>query len=205
MRGLPITLFDHEAVCDAIRAAGDFYEAQVLDAVRERRPRELGIVDAGAHIGNHSLYWLAFVRPAWLLACEPQPEVYELLVRNLAPYSQASAWQVALSDLPRTVLMRPDEVNRGRTTIAPDGTLAVPAVALDDVPLPGNLSLVKVDVEGHQASVLLGAYHLLHRHHPALLVEDGEGVVERTLGLMHLGRYRCVGEWPGANYLWEWQ
>jgi len=198
-------MFDHEAVCDAIRAAGDFYEARVLDDVRARRPREVGIVDAGAHIGNHSVYWCAFVQPAWLLACEPQPEVHALLAANLAPYPQARAECVALSDTARTVRLRPDPVNRGRATIADDGTLAAPAVPLDDVPLPGGVSLVKVDVEGHQAHVLLGAFHLLHRWHPALLVEDGEGIVERTLALMRLGRYRRVMEWPGANSLWEWQ
>ena len=203
LRGVELELFEHEAVCDAIRASYDFYEAAILDDLLVRRPSEGVIVDVGAHIGNHAAYWLAFAQPLMLYAFEPQPVCYELLRRNLAAYWQAVLLPLALSDAPGWVKLEVDEVNRGRTRISPDGDVPALAVRLDDLGIDG-ITLLKVDVEGWQAHVLRGARATLSRWHPALLVEDEEDVVGQTLCDLYLCGYRHVAEWPGANHLWEW-
>jgi FkbM family methyltransferase len=205
LRGVPLELFEHEAVCDAIRAAGDFYEAPLLDELRSRRPSEGVIVDVGAHIGNHSVYWSAFVPHAAILAFEPAPETFALLYRNLGLASRGTALadRVALSDRCGSLTMRVDPVNMGRTRVDPDGELRVRAARLDDYGLDG-VTLVKVDVEGWQEHVLEGARETLARCRPALLAEDEEDTVEPTLAGLGLDGYRRVASWPGANHLWEW-
>jgi FkbM family methyltransferase len=199
----PLELFDHEAVCDAIRAAEDWYEGPVLRRLGERGRQEGLIVDAGAHIGNHSVYWLENANPSSLLALEPMPETFDLLRRNLARYPNAIALPLALSSDPGMVRLVRDEVNLGRSYIAREGTVRAVAVRLDDLPVDG-ISLLKVDVEGWQAHVLRGARAALTRWHPAILVEDIEQVVGQTLADLSLGGYRLTESMPGANYLWEW-
>jgi FkbM family methyltransferase len=199
LRGYSLRLFRHEAVCSVIRDTGDFYEAGILDALRERRPHEGVILDVGAHIGNHSVYWTAFVPHDLLVAFEPAPESYALLRENVPA---ALTLPLALSDVSGIARMRQDEVNRGRTRIDPDGDLPVLTVRLDDLGL--EPSFVKLDVEGWQARVLRGGRQTLARWRPALLIEDGEGDVGPTLRGLGLDGYQLTVGFPGANYLWEW-
>lgn len=198
-----LAMFDYEAVCDLIRATGDYYEGPLLRAVTERRPREGVIVDAGAHIGNHSVYWLETSSPVRVMAFEPMPETFSLLAQNLSPYPNAIAIPLALSDIPGPVSMVRDEANRGRSHISEAGWVPAQAMRLDDLALEG-VSLLKVDVEGWQANVLRGAHRTIRRCHPALWVEDEEGMVAPTLRGLGLGGYAMVMEMPGENYLWEW-
>lgn len=199
LRGYPLRLFRYEAVCSSIRESGDFYEAGILDALRDRRPRESVILDIGAHIGNHSAYWTAFVPYDLLVAFEPTPESFALLRENVP---QALCLQLAVSDVPGPVALRRDEVNRGRTRVDPDGDVRALGVRLDDLGLCP--SFIKLDVEGWQSRVLRGARQTLARWRPALLIEDGEDEVALTLRELGLDGYRATVAYPGANYLWEW-
>lgn len=200
LRGVSFELYEHEAVCDTIRREGDFYEAAILDALRARHPAQRVIVDAGANIGNHAAYWSAFVPHEAILAFEPEPENFALLVRNLAHDPSAFCYRAALSDRAGTTRMVIDTQNRGRTRIVEDGPLEVRCFRLDALGLDG-VTLLKIDVEGHQAPVLGGAIETLERCRPTVLVEDEDGSAGRVLA--GLG-YRHLAEWPGANHLWEW-
>lgn len=202
VRGVTLQLWEHEALCDAIRAAGDFYEAVILDDLRRLRPRERTIVDAGANIGNHAAYWTAFVPHRRLICFEPMPDAYELLCLN-AP--DAERYELALSDGPGYVYMREDGVNRGRARVSHDGQVIVPRACLDDFGLR-DVSLLKLDVEGHECRALAGARRTVARSHPAIIVE--EEVPDRfgeALSMLGFGGYRQVCSWPGRNFLWEWQ
>ena len=114
---------------EVIRQTGDFYEAAILDELREMYPEQRTIVDVGANIGNHAAYWQAFV-PHTLLHCfEPIPDNYELLLLN-AP--GAVNHPCALSDVNGWLRMRLDPVNMGRSHVVNTrGDLKVNARRLD--------------------------------------------------------------------------
>ena len=99
VRGIPLTVYQTEAVSEVIRQTGDFYEAAILDELREMFPTQRTIVDVGANIGNHSAYWSAFVPHTAIHAFEPVPNNYELLIKN-AP--GAVCHPAALSDVQGT-------------------------------------------------------------------------------------------------------
>jgi len=50
----------------------------------------------------------------------------------------------------------------------------VPVKRLDDYEFEGKVGFIKIDVEGHEESVLQGAISLLERDHPSLLIEIEE-------------------------------
>lgn len=200
LRGVRLRVFPYEAVSEAIRQAGDFYEANVLDDLRALYPVQRTIVDVGANIGNHAAYWSAFVPHEAIVAFEPVPESFTLLRLNLRHDPSARLHRKALSDHRGLVWMAVDRVNMGRSRVAATGSLRVPCLRLDDVPLR-FVSLIKVDVEGQQGAVLRGARRTIERWRPMLLVEDEEGLVPETLARLGL-RYVRVRSWPGANHLW---
>ena len=200
LRGVRLRVFQYEAVSEAIRQAGDFYEADVLDDLRALYPEQRVILDVGANIGNHTAYWSAFVPHEAIVAFEPVPESFTLLRMNLRGDPTVRLHQKAVTDHSGWETMTVDRVNMGRSCLDPAGSLRVPAVRLDALPLR-NVSLIKVDVEGCQDRVLLGGQRTIERWRPLLLVEDAEGLVAPTLARLGL-RYARVRSWPGANHLW---
>lgn len=199
VRGLPMALHpEGEGLCNMIRASGDFYEAPILDYIAARYPDQRVIVDAGANIGNHSLYWAAFMQPEAVHAFEPLPDNLRLLEANVALWPSVVVHPVALSDAPAVLRMTPVPTNMGASAVTADGLEIVAAAPLDSFGLD-DVTLLKIDVENHERQVLAGAAETIARCHPLVLVEDWTG----TCGALLPG-YELEAEWPGSNRLWRW-
>jgi hypothetical protein len=64
-----------------------------------------------------------------------------------------------------------------------EGTIDVPVTTLDGFSREAGLErldLIKIDVEGHEESVLRGASDVIARHHPVLLVEIDPPKLDRA-------------------------
>jgi FkbM family methyltransferase len=201
LRGVRLRLHpEGEGVSDGIRRSGDFYEAAILDYVRNRHLGQRVIVDAGANVGNHTAYFARFLAHDRIHAFEPIAANYALLCENVAAFATVTTHQVALSDGPRVLRMEPNPANMGACLVTDEGSLEVDAVALDSLGL-SNVTLVKVDVENHEATLLLGAAETIARDHPLILIEDWTygGIAEMLPG------YEMEMAWPDAfTYLYRW-
>lgn len=139
-------------------------------------------LDIGANIGYVSCLLLARIPGSHVFCVEPQPGIAALLAGNLKRFPQ-DRWtllQAALSDAEGEGHLELDVVNRGASTIvtAPSQkTVSVPLLPAAQV-LAGfdTLDLVKMDIEGHEETVLRSARDQLARLQPrAILYEDKEG------------------------------
>jgi FkbM family methyltransferase len=143
------------------------------------------VVDAGANIGTHTVAFAKSVGPEGLVvAFEPQRLVYQSLCGN-----------VALNGLTNvTSLLAAVGAARGRIffpTLDPRATQnfgavrgssepageAADVIPIDDLGLK-RCALIKVDVEGMEASVVEGARETIARCRPALFLEND--TVERS-------------------------
>lgn len=139
-------------------------------------------LDIGANIGYVSCLLLQRLQGAHVFCIEPQPGVAALLRGNLARFPQ-ERWTIleaALSDAEGEGHLELDVVNRGASTIviAPSQkTVSVPLLPAAQVLAPfASLDLVKMDIEGHEETVLRSARDELGRLQPrAILYEDKEG------------------------------
>lgn len=158
-------------------------------------------LDIGADVGEFTIAMLASSRS--VIAFEPRPaQARDLASMFDAVGAPVRVEAVALSDKPGVAAMRLVESEPGRSTIDTDNALgdvnrgevqaiSVPIKRLDDLHLD-DVGMVKVDVEGHELAVLLGATDTLARNRPALLVEAEErhhsnAVAEITKLLTGLG------------------
>jgi FkbM family methyltransferase len=137
--------------------------------------KESVVFDIGANVGFYTLLAAAITAPKGkVVAFEPLPRNLALLRRHLAlnKISNVIIFEAAVTDRSGTALFVADS-DPSMAKIATSGKLKVKAVALDDlvssgvVPAPTHL---KIDVEGAEARVLLGAEQLLRTHQPQIFL-----------------------------------
>jgi FkbM family methyltransferase len=167
-------------------ALGRFYELDLLEAIRELK---LGgtYVDVGAHIGNHSAFFARFCPSRKVIALEAQHgPVQEALFANVPADVEVVAPALVGSGRPRGRWAdRPNaEGNSGMASWAASGreeTRTLDSI-LRHRTTPGGVSLIKIDVEGLEPDVILGASETVNRERPVLVVEgvDNESI-RRTL------------------------
>lgn len=153
-------------------------EIALLPALCSPERRSL---DVGANIGLYSYQLLQHSKEC--VAFEPLPPMAELLrsaYRSYGPKYRLE--QLALSNQAGTVTLRMPKNNFGYTTMEPANvlegkvdvsklvTFSVETRALDSYDFD-DIAFIKVDVEGHEETVLRGAEATLKRLHPSVLVE----------------------------------
>jgi FkbM family methyltransferase len=145
--------------------------------------KDWDFLDVGANIGYYSLYVAHRVRRVY--AFEPDPRNRRLLEANVAGLRSISVIPLALSsrsgamtlELPvdpaRSRISRVGEVGGPMATIS--ATTVDEFVEGTDVHVGG----IKIDVEGHDLDVLMGAEHVMKRDEPLVLTEFNERAEER--------------------------
>jgi FkbM family methyltransferase len=139
------------------------------------------VIDVGANIGVYSLPWAAVNADVTVHCFEPNPAVRSRLARNVALNRLTARIQLhteALSDHAGIATLYGSDdmssLNQGVYTGAGQAVPTdVPLARLDDVlGIDGPpVSLMKIDVQGHELEVLRGADALISHHRPALILE----------------------------------
>ena len=134
------------------------------------------VADVGANQGLYTL-WLARVATGGTVyAFEPDPDLFQCLENNVRTNHllNVSTIQAAASNRSGTLAFTTNGLNRGDNRIdakaLPDtSTQQVQAVILDEIISDRCLDLLKVDVQGFEIEVLLGAQKTLSAN-PALTI-----------------------------------
>jgi len=141
--------------------------------------KEKTAIDVGANMGQYS-YVLAKHSKA-VIAFEPNQDLWVPLRRLVGNNVRLEA--VALSTDAGHATFRLDPSNTGVATIEPNNHLSCAADAssvvsrtvetrsLDSFSF-SNISIIKIDVEGHEEAVIQGAKDTLARNRPVLIIES---------------------------------
>ena len=186
-----------DAVQGSILRASGFFEGDLLEAVRPLIAPGGVIVDAGANIGNHTVFFAMFCGAAEVIAFEPMRRTFEVLDRNihLNDLRNVRAVNQALGEAPGSAaLAYYAGSNMGGTTLEMAGG-DYPVTTIDALELP-RLDFLKVDVEGNHVPVLRGAARTLARCRPTIWVElrPARGEVESGEAALQALGYRRVGQ-----------
>ena len=107
---------------------------------------------------------------------------------------------MGLGEITRTSRYSASKYNSGGVWLGDDGEHPVEIIPLDGLKL-NRLDVLKIDVEGMEAEVLLGARNTIRQHRPFLYVEDALGEKGRhALNLMFALGYRV---WRHAPPLFQ--
>jgi FkbM family methyltransferase len=157
------------------------------------------VVDVGANIGNHTVFYAKKVSPGGVVyALEPQRITFEFLCANLVlnGLTNVVPMQVGAGEAEGQLIVAVTDPNvvqnfgalkiEGHTS----GDL-VKIITLDTLELR-RCNLIKIDVEGMELQVLQGAEKTIRTCRPFLFVEnnDLEGSPKTVQKLLDLG-YKC--------------
>ncbi|MXP52293.1 FkbM family methyltransferase [Pantoea sp. Seng] len=165
---------------NVIKSHRRFYEPEMLADIAARTKPGSTILDIGANIGNHSVYFGLFCNANKVFSFEPQGEVYDTLSKNIKLNfldSKVTAFQMGLGSYETTAkLGSVDARNIGMTKLEVSESGGIRIATLDSMTKnePDNsISVIKIDVEGMEMEVLSGAVNTLQRHSPVIYAEAG--------------------------------
>ena len=144
-------------------------------------------IDAGAHVGIFTRRMRVFSE---VLAFEPDPVNYACLVENTAMFPNVKPIHAALGRTNGWGCVQVDyQPNSGARSFVPlnDGEIRVFPI---DLFLTSPVKLIKIDTQGAEHDILLGANMLLRRDKPVLIVEMPD--TDTTIYLCNMG-YLPVG------------
>lgn len=151
------------------------YQAGKYDAAIKYCKQKRHALDIGAHVGLWSFLMAHdFGR---VTAFEPHPLHARLWRDNMRGYTNTIIFETALGENPAHVdLQNYTQGSSGDMRIRPDSAGEIPMQRLDDIlPMVADVDFIKMDCEGYEFPVLLGAGALLERCKPVVIVEQKPG------------------------------
>jgi FkbM family methyltransferase len=176
-RGRPqLAVFAFDDIAHLINLDG-MYESDELGTLtkwldQNTSQGERGIaIDVGANIGNHSVVLSKLF--ASVHAYEPNPDTFDLLSINVRSLGNVTCFPVGLSNRDGTAHMEVNARNIGASRLIeqPELTRSVEVRRLDSYATE-RVSLMKIDVEGHEWHVIDGARKTILRDCPLILFEQ---------------------------------
>ena len=114
------------------------------------------IVDLGAHIGCATRYFAQRYPSATIVAVEPSPDNYAMLVRNTEGFERVHCVRAAIWGCDQTVTIADRHGNPTRVSVETDGNVEVPAISLPRLLANFGLDridILKMDIEGSERSL----------------------------------------------------
>jgi FkbM family methyltransferase len=139
------------------------------------------VIDVGANIGTHSVYFSKKCNKGNVIAIEPQMYIFEILSSNLLingcfntiPIHAGAASSESDVRIVNTNPFGNEKVNYGEFKVSTEPDKGVPTrlIKLDRFIDLAKFDLIKLDVEGLELDVLEGSKKLLKKHKPFLYIE----------------------------------
>ena len=162
-------------------------ESDIIQSMREYINPSGTFVDVGAHIGTYT--WLLGPYAKEVYAFEPTRRIYNHLCANVLLKDlsdKVETYNIGLSDVNGKLPFyerQPDGGTNGFTHIGwkEDISYELPVLKMDEFDIK-DISLIKIDVEGHELEVIKGASETLKNNdYPPILFESWEPVPDQPL------------------------
>lgn len=217
-----VALNERDDIPARIQRQQTFYEFDVLERcefyLKRLRHSDGLIIDVGAYIGNHTVFFANFCQAAEVIAFEASKPSFDVLVQTISRngLQNVRTWNLAVGDADQwgTVAVRdPENLGANRVQLSTqDEPDAVRIVALDTFlesigSAQARISLIKIDVEGMECEVILGARRSIAESRPVLCVEILDAAhMTSILKILRETSYlirECNGAAPTYLLTWE--
>jgi len=195
-RDIPVKFYLPDATSDFIQGRiiehEQFFEHALLMKIPSQYVQEQVCIDAGANIGNHTIFFSKILGAKKVISFEPQHHVFDILKRNVEinNLSNVECHNAALGEKSSYAeVATGTNRNLGAVTLRESKNGVFPIESLDALEIPA-IGLMKIDVEGMQMALLKGAIETLAKRTRAIMIElrpELNEIEEPTAFLKKLG------------------
>lgn len=159
------------------------FEKREIEICGEYIKRDSVVLDIGANIGVHSIYFSKMAIDGTVIAIEPSPETFSLLLKNVQKYGNIFPLNVGLScsnDLKNFFVTADNAYSGLKDTHRKEikKIVKVFCFRLDDLLMNHNfkkIDFVKIDVEGVEQDVIEGMERIIEEYRPVIFSEIYRG------------------------------
>ena len=174
------------------------------------------ILDIGAHVGSHTIMYKSINPESIIYAFEPQKMLYKLLCFNISDNNLTNVFSYnnAIGEGVYEAELNPysvdgensgQDISYGTDTVQNiagvqigSGGEKVQVVSLDALKITG-CDFIKIDVEGYEPNVLIGAKNLITSHKPVISFEvnskKSPNITQTSVEILNSYGYDCHNLW----------
>ena len=181
-RDLNFFLSQNDHQTDIIRKTGYYEKYLTIHLMKTSHKRGYeNFIDIGANYGYHSILFGAVIRPGGnVLAFEPNPDVYPTLEENIKLNSleNISISNYAIGEKLKKSKIYSSHRDTGMSSLGEIGDYhiahEITVTSLDrELKKRGafRCDLIKMDIQGHEFSALMGAFNSIEKYLPDIIIE----------------------------------
>lgn len=195
---------------------GQFFEQKELEIMNQYCPPKAHILDIGANIGNHTIYFSKFFSAEVIYPIEPVRRSYTMLLANLAlnychnvnvDYVGVAFGHTDTTGYPLQTLS--NNLGSTRLAVTPedykafadsnpgwDGVTYEPVKVIrgDDIFADMRIDFIKMDIEGMEIVALEGLKECIDKNRPNMFIEVSVGNEKEFHEWVKANNYKIVWE-----------
>ena len=156
-----------------------FYELEILQDLSNYLSNESIIIDVGANVGNHTVYWGKISNVRKIYSFEPIRTTFQILKRNIEINNlsnKVKAYNIGLSNkISKAIITNYFPKNLGKTSLneAESGNIELNKLDnFDEIMNERKIDFIKIDVEHFEKNVLLGGQKFFNKYKPIVFIES---------------------------------
>ena len=199
--------YPQDCISSSIVASRTYWDTKALRMIDKYLSDDAVILDIGANVGSHTLYWALERNAKKIYSFEPFNDTFSILSANIELNNledRVTAYNVGLSDCEcrtRVALFSP--INVGGTSFKKDNLGGYEFRALDSFEINEHIDLIKIDVEDAEVDVLNGAKETIKKNNPIIVLETYNHKSEVDNILHELGYEQVDTIREGEDYIYK--
>lgn len=193
--------------------SGNFYEINYLKSVDKYLNKDSIILDIGANIGNHTLYWSKITNAKKIYSFEPVDITFSILKKNIEINkleNKVVLNNIGLCDKDIKANAEKYDINNiGETPLKEESDGSFTLTTLDNY-IKNNfkeekIDFIKIDTEGFEYKILLGARETIKKYKPMICTEIFSDKFNDTNDLLEKYGYKLKEKVKSDNYLYVYE
>lgn len=168
--------FPMDCIQKTIALTQNYWDTMALNIINKYLPDEAVVLDIGANIGSHTVYWALEKNAKKIYSFEPLEATYEILERNIKLNKledRVETFNFGLYNLEsKASVSNYNLANIGNTSFVPNNTGSFQLKKLDSLKIPEKIDLIKIDVEGAEVEVMMGGMNTIRKNKPVIVIES---------------------------------
>ncbi len=172
--------WDTDLIQSSIIIRDGYYEEETLYYIWNKykdKIKEKTLLDIGANIGNHSIFFSKYCLPAKVCSFEPVKPTFKILERNVSINhleNNIEIYNCAVGDKNYKATYDTYDLNNiGGTSLYEQEDGDIDIITIDELNYQ-DVGFIKIDVEGFEEKVIRGALNTIKKYHPVMLIEIWE-------------------------------